>query len=169
MANVLPLQEYRRLRKEMHARFLIVGSLVLFVCALAVVAAFLPAEIAIATSATSVSAPSRDVPSDPQSDRTAIQSAQSLLAALSPVTATSSLDSLAAALSARPSGIEIDAISYSVADRTIALTGKAPAPGDVDSYRAALAKDPHFTSVSVPVDALIGEQDGSFTMTLGVK
>jgi hypothetical protein len=168
MANVLPSPEYRRLRSEVRARFLLVGSFVLLVCALGVLCAFLPAEIAIATAAMPASVPAQSVPSDPQSDRAAIQSAQSLLTALSPVMATSSLQELAAALSARQSGITIDAIVYSISTKTITLTGNAAAPGEVDSYRAALAKDGHFSSVSVPVAALIGEQNGGFTMTLGV-
>jgi hypothetical protein len=93
---------------------------------------------------------------------------QSILLAVSPLlTATTTPSALiSAALAAKPAGIAIDHISYGGSDRNIMLSGTGSRDA-INAYRDLVAKDAHFSSVSVPVSALVGES-GHFSMTIAI-
>jgi len=166
MTNVIPSEEYKRVRREYRARFLFIGSLALLLCALFTAAALIPAEITLRTLAPAPN-PAGAAPGNTAADTTAIKNSQGLLTAVSSLSATSSLNAIGDALSARPPGISIVEISYDISGHVITLSGTAANPEDVNAYRMALQKNPEFESVSVPVQALLGTQNGAFTMTLG--
>jgi hypothetical protein len=166
MTNVLPPIADKRLKAEYRARFLLIGSMILLVSAICFLGALAPAEIALMTAPAVPVVAAQGSAADLKNDQAAITNTKALLAALQPITATSSLNALAAALSARPSGISINRISYNVTTNTITLVGTANTPDSVNAYHVALQNDPRFTNVSVPIGALLGEEDGSFTMTI---
>ena len=71
---------------------------------------------------------------------------------------------LARALSLRPSGVIVDHISYTPG--SLVLAGLSKSREGVGIYRKALAADPTFSSVVVPIGDLAGAQGGRFSMTL---
>jgi Tfp pilus assembly protein PilN len=168
MSNLLPPQAQKRMRAQFRARFLLVFSLVLLISAILFALALLPAEASLLSFA------SPDVQQNAQNNTTlaadsaALVHTKALLAQLAPMNATSSLDALAAALSQTGPGITIDDIEYSVSGQTISLAGHAQTPDEVNTFNEALQSDLRFGNVSVPVSALLGSQDGSFTITMKV-
>lgn len=169
MSNLLPLSAQKRMKAEFRARFLLAASLVLLACAALFMLALLPASFAVAsfspTTPQTVSQGSGDV----AADSAAIAHTKALLAALAPLSATSSLDAILAALSQRGDGVHVDDISYSVSQQSLALAGHADTPGDVNAFQQALQSDLRFKNISVPVSALLGSQNGSFTITMQVN
>ena len=166
MANILPPADYKKVRNEYRARFLLVGSIIVFASASFVIAALVPSEIAVATYEVPSVASATTSNATISSDTAAIKHTQALLTILAPATTTPSLDPLSFALAARPAGVSIATISYSVTNHTISIDGHANTPAETDAYRAALQNVPAFTNVSVPVGALLGEQGGGFTITI---
>jgi hypothetical protein len=166
MTNILPPSADKRLRSEYRARFLLVGSIVLIVCAAFFLFAMAPAEIALFTAIPVPVTSTQDSNTNAPSDAGVIKHAKLLVGVLAPFTATTSLDELSAVLSARAAGISIESISYNVTGKTITINGTANSPNAVNAYHLALQSDPRFTNVSVPIGALLGEQNGGFTMTV---
>lgn len=67
----------------------------------------------------------------------------------------------------RPGGVDIERVQYkSGASGQIIVTGLSEAREPVNDFRASLVSEGVFSSVSVPVAALVGALDGRFTMTL---
>jgi len=167
MSNLLPPESQKRTRKEFRARFLLAASLVLFCCAVIFALALTPAEVALvffsppssqmAQAATSTAA-----------DGAALAHTKALLSAMQPFATSSSLTDISSALSEAGNGILIDDISYAPADNSLSLAGHAQTPDEVNALREALQGNPLFTNVSVPVSALLGSQDGSFTITMNL-
>ena len=150
------------------ARFIIAGALVaLAVAALSVLAllpSYLALTIAAGASPAGVISPNASV----QADRDAIQQTQSLFNTLSPLVSstTTPTDALTAALTARPNGVSVDHFTYAAGSPgALMIFGSGDTPGDINAYRAALANDPHFTNVSVPVGDLVGAAGGQFSIT----
>jgi hypothetical protein len=92
---------------------------------------------------------------------------QALLSAVAPVvSATSSpTQAIETALSLRPKGVTVQRVRYIGTSKSIQLAGMATRDL-LTAYRDALEKDGTFTSVSVPVAALVGSS-GQFSITLG--
>lgn len=66
-----------------------------------------------------------------------------------------------------PSGVYIERLQYQMGERgQITITGLSDAREPVNDFRAVLVAEGFFSSVSVPVAALVGALDGRFTMTL---
>jgi hypothetical protein len=95
--------------------------------------------------------------------------AKALLSELSPLVSASTTPTavITEALSLRPPGITVDEISYTSGNpASLMLVGSAATNGAISAYKTALASDALFTSVSVPVGALVGTDGGRFSMTL---
>ena len=151
------------------ARFVIVFSMFLFTLALLAALLIVPSYLAlrlVAPPQTEISITKRTGASN---DATSIARAQAMVRALAPVlTSTSSPSSvIVAALANRPPGALVQNISYSVGTAELRLTGTA-GRGAINVYRDALSADARFSSVSVPVSALVGTGDGRFSITLSV-
>jgi hypothetical protein len=89
-----------------------------------------------------------------------------LLLAISPVlnastTPASLIDEVVAP---KPPDISIDHISYDATDDTVMLSGSGTRDA-INAYRDLVAQNARFSSVSVPVSALVGES-GHFSMTI---
>jgi hypothetical protein len=167
MSNVLPQEVQRAVWSTYRARFIIAGSLVVIIAAALAALALLPSFLALR----SVPVPSVNAaPTAPNaSDRDQINRTQSLLAELTPLVSatTSPVDIVSRALALRPSGVTVDHITYTSGHPSvIMLVGSAAAPSEIDAFRAALAAEPRFTSVSVPVNDLVGAGGGRFSITI---
>lgn len=169
MSNLLPPQSQKHLRIEYRARFLLVAAFFMLACAGLALLTLVPAEIAVAKLPMLNATSTQQQGSDAAADRAGLAQAQGLLRILAPIAPASSVDPIAAVLSERGSGIAIHSISYSLANGTLVLQGTADTPDHLNMFRAALQADAHFSNVSVPVNALIGNQDGGFTISMKVQ
>ena len=171
MSNLIPIEHQKESHTVRRARFVIVASLFATVLALVAFAALIPSYL-VARSGLPVASANQNKTRESSNDRAQIAETTSLAHLLSPfvVSTTTPSDVILAALAKRPAGITIDNISYT-ADPSgqigkLVFSGAAKSSDLISSYRNALTADTRFTSVSVPVDALIGSKDGRFTMTL---
>lgn len=166
MANVLPIEEKKRVMRAARSRFVLTASLALLISAAIALASLLPALISVrlAKSAIPEEAP---LSGEARDDQAKHARALALTTAISPIVlaTTTPSASVVAALSARPAGVSVTSVSYSKG--RLLITGTSRDRQAVNDYREALETDARFTSVSVPVAALIGTQDGRFTITLG--
>ena len=170
MANLIPVQMQYQTRREIRARFMIAGSLVAIAAAAIAAAILLPSYVSLVDGAgagiDSGAGLSDEVVRD---DAAAMKHTDALLHAVSPIlSASSSATSIiTSVVSMRPKGIHIDQIIYAPgAQGSILLSGNADSDTAVSDYRAALMSDSRFTSVSVPVGALVGTDSGRFSMTI---
>jgi hypothetical protein len=169
MANVLPPSFKKTTWRIQRARFVIVLSIVLGVLVVIALIALAPSYLALEFAAPQTI----DVPEverrDP-ADAIAISRAHSLVTQLSSViSATSSPTELfARVLAVRPAGISVDSISYSETDSRISLSGTGTREA-ISAYRDILSEDQFFSSVSVPVGALVGASNGRFSITITIQ
>lgn len=168
MSNLLPIPEQRRVWAIYRSRFIIALSTLLIALALLAALALLPSYLALEIAAPPESdakiAHAANTP-----DPTGLARAQTIVRTLSPaLTSTSSPTSLIeAVLAAKPSGVAVTQITYSMLSGSqLSLTGSGNRD-KVSAYRDALAKNPSFTSVSIPVSALVGSGEGRFSLTIG--
>ncbi len=154
----------------MHTRFMIVTALVLLACAGISFLVLLPSYFVISNDAVSpLSAPAANLTAESASSTATLARAKSLLGTLAPLIAatTSPTEAIASALALRPAGVSVDEITYIAgATSSLMIVGSAASNGDISAYRLALGTDPLFTSVMVPVGALIGTDGGRFSITL---
>lgn len=148
------------------ARFLITLSLALIALALAGFLALVPGYLALrfaAPPAPEANAPHATPVATAASD---INRAQILIRTILPVlqgtTSPSSL--IEEALALKPAGLAITNINYDGTGGKLTLTGSGGREG-INAYRDALSRDAHFSSVSIPVSALVGSS-GQFSMSL---
>jgi hypothetical protein len=169
MSNLLPQRARKKVWADYRARFVFAGSCVAFVSALLAGTALLPSYLVLRVSGEAPPAPSATAASTTQEDRAAIQGAQALLTALSPLlkATTTPAQMISAALSERPPGVTVGHITLtSGKPGTMILAGSATDIGAINSYRKTLSADARFSSVSVPVGDLAGTQNGQFSITL---
>ncbi len=154
----------------MKARFLFIGSATLAAGACIAILALLPAIVSVRIARASLDAPLQEsAHGNASADQAAAARAQALIGALRPIAqATSSpTDVISFALAQKPAGISITNITYTGGDKSeIVLSGMSGAREAVNTFRDALEKTGRFSSVVVPVAALVGTQDGRFTVTL---
>lgn len=166
MANVLPPEIQDRTTRYENARLMIAGSVVAVIAAALSVLAFVPAYMAVQIEGDSSA--ENDVPraAHIQSLTAELAGAQAVVNSVAPIVSATTTPSaaLAAALALKPPTVSIDQIVYSPG--VITLSGVARTDADIDAYRAAVAQDPRFTGVTVPVSALLGASGGSFSMQL---
>jgi len=170
MVNILPEDIRKRARDAARARYMIAGAIVALIAAGLALLLLLPSYFVLAGipslgSSTSITA------AQVASDTAAVIETKVLLAAVAPSVAASSTPTAAIveALGLRPQGVTVDQISYTAGTpSSLMLVGTAATTGSIGDYRTALAADPLFASVSVPVGALVGTQGGRFSITLSV-
>lgn len=166
MANVLPIQEKKRVLRALRSRFVLTTALALLVGAVIASASLVPAMLSVLI-ATNDLPDGAELSETARDDQAKHARALALVTALNPVVlaTTTPSASVAAALLARPKGVSVTSVSYSKGK--ILLSGASTNRQAVNDYRETLEADPRFTSVAVPVAALVGTQEGRFTMTLG--
>ncbi|HUO56263.1 MAG TPA: hypothetical protein VMU27_02425 [Candidatus Paceibacterota bacterium] len=168
MANVMPTEIKKEVRAVIRARFMLLTSCIVLICAVIVFLMLLPSWFSIAH--TPQSPDSKPISAAQQAlDKTALAQTTALLTTLSPIALASTTPSQAvsAALAVRPIGISIEQITYTAGNpSTLILFGSAKTTSAISDYRTALASSTIFTSVQVPVGALVGAEGGQFTLTL---
>lgn len=165
MANVLPAEEKKRVLREVRSRFVLTFALVLMVGASVAIASLLPALISVRL-ATSGIPQDGELSQTVRDDQAKHARALALVSALNPLVLATTTPSatVIAALGAKPAGISVSGISYSKG--RLLLNGVSRDRQAINDYRETLEADARFSSVSVPVAALVGSQDGRFTITL---
>ena len=169
MSNLLP-REAQKARWSMYrARFIIAGSLVALAVAALCALALLPSYLALHPGLSTGDASSAPEKVADAKDREAIRRIQSLLGVLSPLVAatTTPTSAITQALSLRPLTVKINHIVYTRgSEGTIMLVGSSAAREAINGYRQALAADPLFKTVSIPVGDLTGAPGGQFSLSL---
>ncbi len=150
------------------ARFVIVLSLMMIALAMFTFIALIPSFAALEVNTLSADEVNAQGSSAGESLKSMLRS-QALLTAVAPIVrATSSPTSaIEKAIALRPKGVIVDHIRYIGASKSIQLGGKATRE-QLSAYRAALETEGTFTTVSVPVAALVGSS-GLFSITLSGK
>ena len=171
MSNVLPLNERKRLVRNIHARYVLVLGIVLSGGAVAAILALLPAYFLAYVPRVAYESASSSVRSDTtqlDGDRSEIARARDLMSAISGVTTVHDTSAaIDAVMTAKPPSISVTSLSFSAGDPvTITVTGMSLQRDAVQTYREALLRDERITKVDVPVAALIGALSSSFTMTV---
>jgi Tfp pilus assembly protein PilN len=167
MSNVLTAEGKKAIDARLRGRFLLATSLVLAGGAIIACLSLAPAIISVQVASASLAAPSEEAEAA-REDSIKAGRAQSLIAALGPlVSATSSASvALGEALALQPADISITVITYTAESNTIVLSGLSKGREAVNDFRDALEASELFTDVAVPVAALVGTQQGRFTITL---
>lgn len=167
MSNILPTVSKKAMWRAYRLRFVTAGSFVVLVCAAIAALALSPSFLAL-----------RMVDMQPQgsaptsgsfaADRSTVARTQGLVSVLAPLMATSTPSSaILAVLSLRPHGISITGLSLTRGSPgTLVLTGVSSGNTVLDAYQRTLRTSGTFSSVSVPVNDLVGTGGGRFTMTL---
>ena len=176
MSNILPSDTQKEMLRFYRARFILTGSLVFLVGAFLSMLALLPGTLIIkldhaALGELSGATPPSEAGSGVESERAEILRANALVEQLSTVSSPPHvLEALRAALDARPLGTYVEDIQYTAgalgAGGTLIISGNAANRTSINNYRAALADDPRFSSVSLPVGALVGAEGGRYSITL---
>ncbi len=169
MANIIPEEMRKSMQSRLRARFVLAASIVALICAGFSFLALLPSYFVLTTDTSGAGSGAAISAAQNAQDRSAISNAAALLSEVTPLSSASSTasDAIAAALSLRPSGVRVDQITYTAGSpSSLMLVGSADTTGGISAYRAALAADPAFASVSVPVGALVGTEGGRFSVTL---
>jgi hypothetical protein len=166
MANILPLDAQKKIWSMYRARFLIAASLVSLALSALAALALVPSYLALQLAAPPVSDAISHANANTPEDIATVSRAQALIAALGPVLSatTSPASVILDALGQRPAGVTVTGITYTTNPSLITFAGSASRDA-ISAYRDTLAKDPLFTSVSIPVDSLIGN-NSNFTMSL---
>ncbi len=166
MTNLLPPSKIAVVRNFYTARFVTILATILALCAVFALISLVPAYWALMLEGrvlTPVAAP-YDATTI-QNDRLAVIEGMSYTTLLGSLldASTSPSAALSRVLAQRPAGVVVSHVSY--APGTITIGGTAGA-GPLNTYRTALTDDSLFSKVSVPVNALIGADQGNFTITV---
>lgn len=162
MSNLLPIEDQKKIWAMYRSRFIFVTALVMLVLAVVGFTALIPGYVALTLAAPSAESVSVNREG---SDPIAMVRAQALINNLAPIfSATSSpTDVMLSVIEQRPTGVRIDRISYMKGQVTLGGTGSRET---VTAYRTALTSDTRFSSVAVPVAALVGSEGNRFSMTI---
>lgn len=167
MSNVLPPEYIQQELARARARYVRTTGRLLLISAVVAFIALIPAYMSVRLARNALE---QEVGITEDADTKAAQleasRAQAIITALKPVAmATSSPSSaLQAALSVKPAGISIKVITYGKG--TLTLTAAGVNREVINDYRDALDAHPLFSSVVIPVAALVGAQEGKLTITL---
>ena len=170
MANLIPEKIRREMRGHAQARFILSTAVVAFVVAAIASLLLLPSYVMFSVhgpmrAGIGVSLSQRDRTAD-QAAVTHTNAAITLLLPLINASSTS-IDTIQQAVSVRPVGVRIDGILYTKGTpASLMIVGSADTPSLVSAYRTALAGNPIFDSVTVPVGALVGTDGGRFSITI---
>lgn len=167
MSNLLPLrtktEEWARTRERIMFAVACAVALAALVAALSLVPAY-----AVARTAFVANSAKQDASDSTGAQEKALADAQAMLSQLGSFVATSSAARVTAdVLALKPKGVRIDGISYAAGSPSmLTLKGESADRDLVKEYRFALSADPRFVSVTVPISALVGTDDGTFTITI---
>lgn len=167
MANILPPDRLKRLRKTQWARLLLAFGAVATTLGIIALASLIPSYLTIRLGPR---APESASELKNASSTIAVTEVQNLVTILGPLiaTTTTSMEAIRSAVAPHPSGVHIDRIEFSkgTVASTIVIGGVADASSNIEAYRALLAADRRFSQVSVPVNALAGATKGRFAITI---
>lgn len=164
MANVIPHERKKNLGKALHARFISMGSIIFLIGACIASASLLPAIISVRLARASL--PQDNLTQVDRDDQAKYARALALVHALGPLASATSSPSevVQRAVGLKPAGISITSVTYRKGQ--IVLSGISSNRLAVNAFREALEKEERFSTVSVPVAALVGTREGRFTVTL---
>ena len=136
------------------------------VAALVSLIALLPAFISVRIAGAALQKSDSEVAPQVREDQKKQGRAIALVNALLPIATATTSPSQAAitAISLKPAGMRINSLSYKKG--TVVVIGIADKREAISAYRDALEKSGQYTSVAVPIAALVGSQEGRFTITL---
>ena len=170
MANILPSETRRDIRRATLARLALALSMLMIICALLTYVIFLPSYIGLVSAPHAASPSATSITKEQQTlDTAVVRHVNSLLTAIGPGIMASStpVDIIESALAARPAGVHVVQIMYSNGTpSSLVLSGTSDTDTGINDYRAALAANPQFASVTVPVGALVGTDNGRFSITI---
>lgn len=166
MSNVLPLKHRKIEVGRVWTRFLFVGALIFVGGAVVAMLALLPALISVRVARANIE--TADATYSASSDQSAAKRTHALLGVLGPIVAATSspTDTLVTVLARKPADVSLETITYAGDRSSIVLSGVSKRREGVSEYRDALEEMGRFSSVAVPVAALVGTQEGKFTITL---
>ena len=167
MSNVLLPENQKRVLRMQRTRFLFIFAAVALLCAFLFYVALLPGYFALVVGDVKVKGETASASSTPPiaALRETMAAITQLHASIGATTTPSEI--LQVILAAKPAGVSLDTLSYaSGKPGKIIVSGNAQRSDLIQTYRAALDSDARFDSVNIPVSALVGSGDGSFTMTL---
>lgn len=168
MANVLPADKQKRVWTMYRARFVLVTSLMLFGLAAAAGLTLFPSYVALEIAAPSVAEVVEGAGADRESV-VSLERSQVLIRELGPLLSSTSspIAAVESALALKPSGVSVTRVVYmsGAEEDQITLIGSGSRDA-VSAYKDALTSSGSYTSVSVPVGALVGSEDGGFSIVL---
>lgn len=147
------------------SRLVLVTSLLFLGLAAAALTLF-PSYVALQLAAPAASAANAAAEED-RSDAFALERSQFLIRDLKPVlmSTTSAMSAVEAALDAKPAGVRITRVIYMSGEDEGRITFVGTASRDqVSAYKDALTESGLYSSVSVPVGALVGSEGGGFSI-----
>ena len=166
MSNVLPPEEKNLILRRFRERFIALGALVLLLGAGVASLSLLPSLILVSSAEASLRRATEAASKTVREDQVIQTRTLALIQALQgAIQATSSpTQVLQRALELKPKGLKITSISAEKGK--MLLSGISDRRESINAYREALEKSSIFTSVAIPVAALVGAQEGRFTVTL---
>ena len=169
MSNVLPPASLREVRRMNTERLLLVGSLLLIVCAVIAFLALVPSYLIVRAESDLPEVSEESISVADKAERDDIFRAQLLIRDLRPIASSSVpiLEVLNEVLRERPADVVVRRVSYERGNPgTILLSGSAPSREAIQAYQSALASNPSIKSANVPLHNLAGRDGGDFTLTL---
>jgi hypothetical protein len=167
MTNIIPIDTQKKIWRMYRSRFVIVLALMLLALSAVAALVLVPSYVALRVAAPPVVQNANTQNEAPVDESSALARSQALVRVLLPlaVSTTSPSEIITSAVSSRPRGVTVDHISYvSGAPGQITIGGNGSRES-ISAYRDILGKSGFFSSVSVPVGALVS-QDGRFTISL---
>lgn len=164
MANVLPGAHTTNARR-MRARLIMVLGLTLSAAAVVAILALLPAFMSISIARAGLASESGSEAPTEQAEAARTLALVKTLEAFAGTTSPSAV--VPEVLALRPQGVVVTSVRYSSGvPASLVISGLSAQREGVSGYRDALVADGRFGKVSVPVAALVGTQDGRFSITL---
>lgn len=152
--------------RDSEARFALVAAAVMLVLGLVAIVALVPSFVLVMGGGSATTTPS----ATRANDEATLVRAQALVELLAPSASAAHVSSVVStALALRPAGVRVTSVSYTGSPGktgTIQLAGTSDGRERIESYRTALRAAGPFATATVPVSALVGTTEGSFTMTL---
>lgn len=148
------------------SRLILVTSLLLLGLAATAAITLFPSYVALTLAAPSASAADA-VAQEDRSDALTLERSQFLIRDLKPIvmSTTSAMNAVEVALAAKPTGVRITRVIYMGGEDEGRITFIGTASRDqVSAYKDTLTQSGLYTSVSVPVGALVGSEGGGFSI-----
>lgn len=168
MANLLPEATQKKVWATTRAHFVAVSAYVLLASAAFSALALLPSYLVLTIAVPAAEIQQTTATTSNKVLMAEIAATQAIVKGIAPVlSATSSPDGrVAAVVAAKPKTVKLTHIAYTVGKPSVLMiTGSAVDRDAINTYRAALLAA-NVGNVTVPVSALVGTEDGQFTITV---